>query len=622
MRLTRATRTLISAAFACAALVAACSDAGPEVIPPQVDTPATTPEGHEEPPSIDDGLPNYAANGNGVIADLRADTNRDGVIRFDNSADDDGEDVWDATHGAVFLANIDDDQVSCSPNIDDIEIDACNDAADQIVNGADDALDLARLKTQPWPQAPASAQGKITFTAGSRVRLFKVQNGQYSVLTSGDRLTLAEVKSGLELAIEGRDIVRDSNVWNGFVDLTLTVTADNKTASDTVRMRVSPVMTFHHGLANEATWVSALVAAGNVQMRADLAEAASIAGVAPPRELFTSDSWAQDFFETAFMSMPAANGKQHVIRVNLRSANVFSPNNSRNPLRSAGRLVFGMRGKDMAAIQEYDRFHDQDSDTLNSFGNLETIPPYSFAGKSYPMGRVLRGATATFAPDPLFQRMIEAQSVQPAVYVDTSWLLVGHVDETMSFVKANNARGWVLLVNDPTLARNMLVAQSNAGNGNVPMFVGKYWGSSTPAQVTIDQVLSDQEVMSASAEAATEVAGQVAKLKAETGLTDAEIVKIPFLHMPLRGYSIGYQPGLVNGLYMTEKHFVSPDPHGPVIAGKDIFKTAMQQALAPLAITVHFAEDWDVYHRNSGEVHCGTNSTRRIPDAKWWESGR
>jgi protein-arginine deiminase len=128
--------------------------------------------------------------------------------------------------------------------------------------------------------------------------------------------------------------------------------------------------------------------------------------------------------------------------------------------------------------------------------------------------------------------------------------------------------------------------------------------------------------MASSAEAATEVAAQVAKIKAETGLTDAEIIKIPFLHMPLDGYSIAFQPGMVNGLYLAEKHFVSPDPHGPVINGKDIFKTAMEQALAPLAITVHFAEDWDVYHRNSGEVHCGTNSTRKIPDVKWWGSGR
>jgi hypothetical protein len=42
----------------------------------------------------------------------------------------------------------------------------------------------------------------------------------------------------------------------------------------------------------------------------------------------------------------------------------------------------------------------------------------------------------------------------------------------------------------------------------------------------------------------------------------------------------------------------------------------MIAALAPLDITVHFVEDWDTYHRQHGEVHCGTNSTRQIPQAK------
>ena len=218
--------------------------------------------------------------------------------------------------------------------------------------------------------------------------------------------------------------------------------------------------------------------------------------------------------------------------------------------------------------------------------------------------------------------MIEAQRVQPPIYVDTSWLLVAHIDETISFVKANTPRGWVMLVNDAALARSMLVQQSNAGRGNVPMHVGKYWSDGASARATIDQVLADPDVMGSSAEAVHEVDAQVAKIKAETGLTDAEIVRIPFLHMSIDGHSIAYQPGMVNGLYMADGHFVAPDPHGPVINGKDIFKTSMQSALALLGVTVHFAEDWDTYHRNMGEVHCGTNSTRRIPTAKWWESGR
>lgn len=575
--------------------------------------------------------PQLEDDSSGIVADLRADTNRDGIVSFDDRSDDDGEDVWDASHGAVFLANIDDDEVACdTSNVDDVDLPKCNDAADDVLNGPDDALDLARLRTKPWADAPSGTSATITFTAPDKVRLFKVKDGSFSVLKSGSKLSLAEVKSGVDLAIEGKDIVRDPAAWDGYVDITLKVDSDGASKTDTVRMRVAPLITYHHLLPAESTYVSSFQAAGNKALRADLAKATATAGVPATKGINTNDSWAQDFFETGFMSMPGPGGAQHVIRVNIRSANEFEPQDTANPLRPAGRVVFRMRGKDSAAIQEYDKARNGRNDSLNSFGNFETVPPYTLGGQTFPLGRILRGQTRTVYPDKVFQKMIEAQEVQPPIYVDTSWLLVGHVDETMSFVKANTPRGWVLLVNDARMAKSMFTAQSAAGQGSTPMFVGKYWDTSSnsgspsysAAQVTVDQVLSDTDVMSASAEAAAEVDGQIAKLKQETGLTDAEIVRIPFLHMSLDGQSIAYQPGMVNGLYLSDTHFVAPDPHGPVIEGQDIFKVAMESALAPYGITVHFAEDWDTYHREMGEVHCGTNSIRQIPAAKWWESGR
>ncbi|GAF89986.1 unnamed protein product, partial [marine sediment metagenome] len=95
-------------------------------------------------------------------------------------------------------------------------------------------------------------------------------------------------------------------------------------------------------------------------------------------------------------------------------------------------------------------------DTLNSFGNFETIPPYTNGAESFPLGRILRGNIATYYPDQTFLRMMEAQKIQQPLYIDTSWLLVGHVDETLSFIKASSPRGWVMLVNDPALAKKML----------------------------------------------------------------------------------------------------------------------------------------------------------------------
>ena len=313
-----------------------------------------------------------------MVVDLRADTNRDGEITFEGTADDAGEDDWNAQHGAVFLANIDDDEKRCPTTGGDVTLAKCNDGADDEVNGADDAKDLARLKSKPWADAPADAAGRLTFTAGDHVRLFKVKGATFERLDTDAELSADDVRQGIELAIEGRDIVRDPAEWDGFVDVSLSVTAGGETKNDKLRMRVAPLLTYHHLLPAEEIWSSANGSSGNQAMRADVNEALAIAGLPPLRTVSTSDPWNQDYFETGFMSMPAAGGKQHVIRVLIRSANTtFTTGGSNNPLRTAGRFIFTARGKDVAAVQEYDPSRGQKFDTLNSFGNFETIPPYT-----------------------------------------------------------------------------------------------------------------------------------------------------------------------------------------------------------------------------------------------------
>ena len=84
----------------------------------------------------------------------------------------------------------------------------------------------------------------------------------------------------------------------------------------------------------------------------------------------------------------------------------------------------------------FDVKHSPEMDSLNSFGNTETVPPFEKDGISYPFGRVIRGSVKSWFPDPTFAKMIHSQGQQPEILVDTSWLLVGHIDETISFVKA------------------------------------------------------------------------------------------------------------------------------------------------------------------------------------------
>jgi len=561
------------------------------------------------------------------VADIRADSNRDGVVRFDDDSDAEKM-TWDAKHGAVFVANIDDDLDACKKTGDDTTLPSCNDAANDVVDGPDDLLDLARIKTRPWNDAPpADATASFDVDKADHIRLFKKSGDDFAVYAPGDPVTPDEVRAGVELAIEATDIVRDPAVWDGYVVVTFHVTSGGKTTSDSVKLRVAPVLTSHHLEPVETVYVSNTGDRQNGVLRTGLADVCVAAALSKPTEFSVQDQWTQDLFETGYMSMPAEGGKQHVIRVAYRTPALDDPSDAKNPLRAAGAVVFTkMRGKDFAGVQQFDPSHSLDMDSLNSFGNLETIPPYTKGGESFPFGRVIRGKTDKFFPDPSFTTMLEAQGQQPPVYIDTSWLYVGHVDETLSFVKASSPRGWALLANDPTLAKKMLQDASSQGHGTTAMFVGLSWyddnGDAKPADTTIDGVLANTDVMQASAKAAVAIDGQIAKIKEATGITDEEIIRIPFLHMSTMGASIAYQPGTVNGLYVADNHFVAPDPHGPVVDGKDIFREQMTHALEPLSVTVDFIDDWDEYHAVEGEIHCGTNSLRRVPDAKWWESAR
>jgi protein-arginine deiminase len=64
-----------------------------------------------------------------------------------------------------------------------------------------------------------------------------------------------------------------------------------------------------------------------------------------------------------------------------------------------------------------------------------------------------------------------------------------------------------------------------------------------------------------------------------------------------------------------------PKPFGPSIDGTDPFESDLSTRLGALGLGVHFVDNWDLYHIEMGEVHCGTNVERSV-DVAWWESGR
>jgi protein-arginine deiminase len=567
--------------------------------------------------------------------DLRADTNRNGVLDWDLSSEDENEDTWDSTHGAVFLANIDDDGTRCSRSGSDENLAACNDASDEEVNGPDDALDLAPLGIAPMPGLSAEAEGRLTVEppqAEALVRLFRRNGTSFApVATATDLLTSEELRAGVALALEGKDIVRDSEVWDGYITLTLTVTeGSTEVGRDSVTLRVAPVVTPSHLDRPETVYVANDDTDGpSVLFRQGLREGVQKAGLPAPVEFNQwGDRWTQDVFEPAYMTMPSSQGVQ-AMHVNYRSANYTFDGGSRPRLRRASRIVFTeLRGKDVAGVVQYDPRHPDDMDTLNSFGNLETVPPYTNQGQAYPLGRIIRGSSSKFYPDKAFQKMLDSQGVQPSILVDTSWLLVAHIDEVISFLPSTQSpRGWVLAAADPRRAKALLDEMSRNGQGRLKVFAGRKfvddYGNESEASRTIDDVLDDDALMAANQLAAVKVDAIVQRLQSDVGLGASDVVSVPFLLGPIDGHVTAYQPGVVNGISLGSGHFVAPKPFGPMVGGKDVFEKEVEDNFRRHGVSIHWVDDWASYHLLEGEAHCGTNVRRAIPTNNFFfTSGR
>lgn len=110
------------------------------------------------------------------------------------------------------------------------------------------------------------------------------------------------------------------------------------------------------------------------------------AGIETPLLLFnqSSDIWAQDFIEPAYASMSGPSGPIAIMII-LQSA---------QSTRTGGRQVFEqLRGPGVGGCQPASGTGSGSGHReINSFGNLETIPPYtSKSGVEYKAGRIVMG---------------------------------------------------------------------------------------------------------------------------------------------------------------------------------------------------------------------------------------
>ncbi|MET9275440.1 protein-arginine deiminase family protein [Kribbella sp. NPDC003557] len=552
--------------------------------------------------------------------------NRDGLL---TRADDAGKSAWTDSRGAVFLPNLDDDERRCTVDPADLDapgravddkLAACTDAADDRINGPRDAADLAPLTIDAQRNLSRDATGAVTITPAGKARVFA--NGR-----PVGALTATELRQGVRLQLEGRDIVRDPKQWNGQITVTLSVTDHGRTSTDQVRMRVAPLM-LQNDLQRAQTVLAGRPAEGDGWWGGD---APYQDGVPGEWEQFAStlrkatdvrfvrgtpdgwkDLWLQDTFEPATASMPAVGGP-HTMRILIRSGNVWDFGGTATP-RPAGRLLYrDLRGPDIGIVQELAANASPGlDDLLNMGGNLESLPPYA----GYPHGRIVYGSGER-RPDAGFITMVTGQGYQPPVVIDTSWLMVGHADETTHVVRANNARGWTLAVADPRLAVRLLRDVQRHGGGGQRLFAD----TNAKHKPTVDDVL--RTGLPGNEAAARHIDDQLKILLAATGLRADELVRLPVFFEKVPGYRLlkAMTPGLVNGLSITDREFAAPAPHGPRLQGRDVLRQSAERALGRNGVRVHWVEDFFWAHLGGGEVHCATNALRDTRGATPWWSG-
>ena len=649
------------------------------------------------------------------MAQLLADVDRDGFI---TSADAAGRADWTEERGAIMLANLDDHAEECGEiwdedgaPIHDDDLALCFDANDEVINGSEDIDDLAPFEISPINNLSDDAEGTLTFEPAEYANVFVGNGSDWSLIESGETFDATQLADGVELRIEATDIVRDAEVWDGFVDLSLEIAESTGTVdSDALTFRVAPVLfvnntmplerliiashepqpeepqsfgtfslpsldgetgqerdilgddmvdgvtagTFAESLAEDPEgpddsreqqlrdeydipeyWPN-----GYADFRFSLRDGLDALGHTEDFiEFNTTDKWVQDMFEPGYMSMPAAGGGEHRMRLYIRT-----PNQSRSgfregrPLREGGRALYEqLQGPGTGIVQQYDSSLWPDTedgrhphDTFNSGGNFEAAPPFVDPdGREFPAGRMIYGARPPFAADESFLTMLDAQGYQDPIRIDTSFLRVGHTDEFLTFLPVDNERGWIMGVADAALGTTLLEQMVEDGHGDEVLVndVEELGGRVALGDLTIDEARFHPELRLGQLQAEAGIEKAVALIKEEIGLSEDDIVRLPALFRDpgtttgggTRTGLYAYLPGVANGISTGTGGFLSPKQHGPQVDGVDVFQEYTEAALGEHDIDVEWVEDWVYAHQGTGEIHCVTNAQRDLTVTEpWW----
>ena len=424
------------------------------------------------------------------------------------------------------------------------------------------------------------------------------------------------------LPIDGADCFIEAHEYpgdffEGLITLQLLMKFGDETiASDRAVYRVAPWMMTPNTLIPAEVYACEM--ADNQDFLSDLKSALDelqIPLTVIPEQGHRGDRWIQDEIEFGYIQ-----GAGHTIPV------VFdSPRD-----RGLAEFPKSLLGPDFGHFQ----IGNNSRNSLDSFGNLEVSPPVTANGRHYPFGRIVIGgrrrgdySEQSRQMMPELRHFLYAQKIQAPFELYTDWLGVGHVDEIISFIPADNDKKFQVLIASPLNANIILKRLADRGYAETVMFEGMKTpdydgppGTYKSAEITIGELLQDIAFWEANQRYQSYLNLNIEILRRELGIDGRHIVNIPVLfRMPADydGRTGAYFPNMVNHLVLGNTSLV-PKPKGPIINGKCAFETAFEHAVP--GRNVRFIENWYSYHKMDGEVHCGTNTRRHpFPNERWWE---
>jgi protein-arginine deiminase len=425
------------------------------------------------------------------------------------------------------------------------------------------------------------------------------------------------LKQDLKLLVEGLNFATSAEL-SAYLD---------ECERDALILEVAPFLLVPHSQGVEANYVVKVPDQPDapVSLYVDgFRRACFAAGVQTVVMLANSDVWIEDemcwgYSETPRVYMPVV---LHLNRLRELKANVralLEP--------GVGYSTIFDYGPDPPIVDGI----TQGTDDINFGGNLEVTPPT----RRFPFGRVYYGSVPSTGNlvdallesrpgrqiDPRYQAFFHRQRVQPPIDLNTDWLMVGHVDEVITFVPKTGG-GFALLLASPQLAMDM-VGHLPGGTPLDPKYKDQIAGLLTASDLlqertlgmTLEQYneLVDSRIFGGD-HASPDRDSIKGRLKEALDLDEADIFEVPVLYYHYSSEkssgSASLTPGMVN-LNSMGRSCLVPEPF------LDSFKIRFSSIAAGIDQCPTWIDDW-IYHCSDGEVHCASNTRRKPFGKKWW----